>query len=108
MKRPVNFIHTHAQRNFSNLRTHSLSSYLLVTQVVHPCSHVHSELQQLLGGEGGRGAVLFCKGRIGLQNSTLPQEIKEVTIGGIFNGYVQVTWKGQIRSNNRTVVEEVL
>lgn len=94
--------------HISNIRTRSLPSYLLVAQVVHPCSHVHSELQQLLGGEGGRRAVLFSEGGIGLQNSTLPQEIKEVTIGSVLNGDVQVTWKRQIRSNNRTVVEEVL
>lgn len=71
------------------------SSYLFVTQVVHPCRHVHSELQQLLGGECGRSAMLLGEGRIGLQHSTLPQEVEKVTIGSIFDGDIQVAWKRQ-------------
>lgn len=42
--------------------------------------------------------MLFCKGRVSLQHSTLPQEVKKVTIGSVFNGYVQVTWRRQRNS----------
>lgn len=60
---------------------------------MHPCCHVGSELQQLLGGEGGSGAVLLGKDGIGLQHPTFPQEVEKVTVGRVFNGYVQVAWK---------------
>lgn len=71
------------------------SSYLFVTEVMHPIRNIHSKLQQLLGGEGGSSTVLFGKGRVRLQHPTLPQEVKEVTIGGVFYGYVQITWSRQ-------------
>lgn len=41
-------------------------TYLFVTEVVHPCRYVHGELQQLLGGERGGGAVLLGEGGIRL------------------------------------------
>lgn len=64
---------------------------------MHPCCHVYSELQQLLGGEGGGSAVLFGEGGIGLQHSALPQEVEKVTVGSVLNGNVQVTWRRQGR-----------
>lgn len=69
--------------------------YLFVTEVMHSRCHIHRELKQLLRGEGRGSAMLFCKGRVSLQHTTLPQEVKKVTIGSIFNGYVQVAWRGQ-------------
>lgn len=59
---------------------------------MHPCCNIHSKLQQLLGGEGGGSAVLLCKGGISLQHSTLPEEVEEVTIRSVLDGYVQVAW----------------
>lgn len=67
--------------------------YLFVTEVVHPCRYVHGELQQLLGGERGGGAVLLGEGGVRLQHSTLPQEVQKVTVRSVFNGYVQVACK---------------
>lgn len=74
------------------------SSYLFVTKIMHPRRHVNSELQQLLRGQSGSGAVLLGKGRIGLQHPTLPQEVEKVSVRSVFNGYVQVTWMTQRRS----------
>lgn len=82
----------HTRRCTSCLpHTRSLSSYLFVAQVVHPCRHVYGELQQLLGGEGGGSAVLLGEGGIGLQHSALPQEVEKVTVGSVLDGDVQVT-----------------
>lgn len=64
---------------------------------MHPRRHINSELQQLLRGQSGSGAVLLGKGRIGLQHPTLPQEVEKVSVRSIFNGYVQVTWTTQRR-----------
>lgn len=52
--------------------TYTLSSYLFVTEVVHPSCHIHSKLQQLLGGEGGGSAMFLGKSRVGLQDTALP------------------------------------
>lgn len=67
-----------------------LSFHLLVTKVMHPGCHIHGKLQQLLGGEGGSSAVFFGKGRVGLQHSTFPQEVQQVSVWSIFYSYVQV------------------
>lgn len=70
-------------------------TYLFVTQVVHPRGHVHGELEQLLGGEGGGSAVLLGKCGVRLQHSALPQEVQQVAVRGVFDGYVQVACKTQ-------------
>lgn len=60
---------------------------------MHPRGYVHGELEQLLGGEGGGGAVLLGEGRVGLQHSALPQEVQKVSVRGVFDCYVQVAYK---------------
>ena len=64
--------------------------YLLVTQVVHAGCHIDGELQQLLGGECGCGAVLLGEGRVRLQHPALPQEVQQVPVRGVLYGNVQV------------------
>lgn len=75
------------------------STYLFVTQVVHPCGYVHGDLEQLLGGEGGGGAVLLGECRVRLQHSALPQEVQEVPVWSVFDGYVQVACKTHTGAN---------
>lgn len=72
---------------------HPACAHLFVTEVVHPCRYVHGKLQQLLGGECRRGAVLLGEGGVRLQHSALPQEVQKVTVWSVFNGYVQVACK---------------
>lgn len=66
------------------------TAHLLVTQVVHPCGHIHGELEQLLGGEGGGSAVLLGERRVRLKDSALPQEVQKVSVRSVFDGDVQV------------------
>ncbi|TNN44197.1 hypothetical protein EYF80_045614 [Liparis tanakae] len=74
---------------------------------MHPGCNVDGELQQLLGREGGGSAMLLGEGRIGLQHSALPQKVQEVSVGGVFDGYVQVTWRNA-ETENREEEESIL
>lgn len=47
-------------------------------------------MEELLGGQCGGGAVGDGECRVGLQHSALAQEVQEVSMGGVFDGQVQV------------------
>lgn len=67
-----------------------LVTNLFLAQVVHAPGHICSEVEQLLGGQRGGGAVGDGEGRVGLQHAALAQEVQEVAVGGILDGQVQV------------------
>ena len=55
-------------------------------------------MEELLGGQGGGGAVSDGECGVRLQHTALAQEVKEVAVGGVLDGQVQVACAGRERA----------
>ena len=69
-----------------------------MAQVVHSPGHICCKVEELLGGQGGGGAVSDGECGVRLQHTALAQEVKEVAVGGVLDGQVQVACAGRERA----------